>query len=161
MSNYVDYEWRRGENLRAFGCIGIVGLGVILCTGVIKDWREHKGEFSIRQQAGENLYVFLCEESDRGRYNPQNTSSCFQQERLFTVYEDTTPQNWRDAPVSWISYQHRFLSKDEEWCSQASYNLGQCYALEPERSKLFSQYVSDRSLDDAKFDRDLNRNNGM
>ena len=97
MSNYVDYMGRQRVSLRDFGCLAVIGLSTILCTGVVKDGIKHQGEFSVRQQSGKNLYVFLCEESDRGRYNPENTSSCFQKERLFAVYEDTNVRNWRNA----------------------------------------------------------------
>lgn len=157
MSNQEDYEWRRRVQPGDFGCIAVIGLSVIVCTGVIKYGYED-GRFSISQQAGENVYVFKCNKNDKPAHVwGENTNWCLQEKNLWAVYEQTTLQNWQHAPKSWLAD-----TSDKTWCSRDSSLLGQCYQLEEEkRKKFFEEYSLDKSIDDAKFDRDLNRNNGM
>lgn len=131
MSSREDYEWRRKISLHDFGCLGLIGLGVITCTGVVRsiDW----GRFSVDEQVGKNLYVFVCHEEDRVN------RSCETKEHLWAVYENTTTREWAHAPVSWISD-----TTDTERCSYSSYNLGQCYDLSPKREAFYQKYLEDK-----------------
>ena len=135
-----DGEW---------GCIGVIGLGLLGCIGVLSDYQR---EQTVLIQGGENVYAFLCRNLDR------KTQSCDTEENLQAVYENTTIPTWRNATTTWT------MQPESEWCAQTSYNLGQCYGLSPKREGAFEGYLSRKIQDqhkDDQFYRDLDRNNGM
>ena len=111
------------------GTVGIVSFGI--CTYF------STADLLVKQQVGENVYVFRCKEHDRLE------KTCDTKQHLEGVYEHATLETIAYAPVSWITFQNRFLSKDE-WCSEDSYHLEQCYNLEPERERLYKQYLEEK-----------------
>ncbi|HIH58804.1 MAG TPA: hypothetical protein HA294_02240 [Nanoarchaeota archaeon] len=139
-----DGEW---------GCIGVIGLGLLGCIGVLSDYQR---EQTVLIQGGENVYAFLCRNLDR------KTQSCDTEENLQAVYENTTIPTWRNATTTWT------MEPDSEWCAQTSYNLGQCLDLAPKREgayegytlRKFEEQYKEQHKDD-QFYRDLDRNNGM
>ncbi len=133
MSNREDYEWRRKVSAQDFGCLGVIGLSVIVCTGVVKygvDWER----YSVDEKVGENLYVFVCHEPDRKNHN------CETEEHLWAVYEKTSRiKDWQEAPVSWIGDP-----SDTERCSWNSYKLDQCYDLAPNRAEFYQAFLEEK-----------------
>src|SRR3989344_8798959 len=71
MSNREDYEWRSKRQPWDFGCLGVIGLSVIVCTGAIKyGFRDGFDTFlypkvAVVQQAGDTLYHFVCPQDDK------------------------------------------------------------------------------------------------
>lgn len=144
-----DYDWRRKVLPRDLGCIGAIGLATIVCTGLAINYERQQTVFV---QAQENVYAFLCTESDR------KAKACDTQENLQAVYENATVPTWASASTTWT------MEPESEWCARTSYTLGQCYDLTPKREGAYEGYIS-RKIEvqhkDDQFYRDLEKNNGM
>lgn len=116
----------------------LVGVSILVCGGSVKYGLRDNAilhpKASIVQQAGENMYHFVCLKEDRKNCDKK-------EEYLYAVYEGATFQHRQHAPISWISDM-----KYTQDCSRDSYTLDQCYDLAPKRAEFYKRYLEERVI---------------